>query len=320
MASRLRIGIIGLGRRWRRWRPALHELRGRVAVRAACDQRSIRAERAARELGCAAEAGPTDLLDRDDVKAVLLLDPQWFGLWPVGRAARLGKPVLCAVSPACDDAHADDVMRRVREAGLPVMAPAALALSPAATRLREWLAARPGGARLVRCDWCGRGATPADLPGARVLPSLMQTCARPDRRRADGGLGDRGAGGTVRVGVAGVRRRKSGAAKPVDGERRSPGVPLPGRNGERRRGGGLAADAALARRRGIARRPGGAPFHAAAAAGAVSRRAGRGEGTGSGTRRCVSRSAMGARGAAELGGRAARRNLGRGTRKQPRTR
>ena len=175
MASRLRIGIIGLGRRWRRWRPALHDLRGRVAVRAVCDQRPIRAERVARELGCAAAAGPTDLLDRDDVDAVLLLDAQWFGLWPLEQAARLGKPVLCAVPLAADDAHADDVMRRVREVGLPVMAAPALALSPAVTRLRDWLAARPGGARLVRCDWCGRATT--DLPGGRVLPSLMRTCA-----------------------------------------------------------------------------------------------------------------------------------------------
>ena len=122
MPHRLSVGIIGLGRRWRRYRPALAGLRHRLVVRAVCDQRPDRAVRAARELGCAAAAGPTDLLDRDDVKAVLLLDPQWFGLWPVGRAARLGKPVFCAVPLSSDDAHADETTRQMQTAALPAMA------------------------------------------------------------------------------------------------------------------------------------------------------------------------------------------------------
>ncbi|HVS36329.1 MAG TPA: Gfo/Idh/MocA family oxidoreductase [Gemmataceae bacterium] len=178
MPSLLQIGIIGLGRRWRRCRPALYDLRDRLTVRAVCDQRPIRAERAARELGCAAAAGPTDLLDRDDVQALVLLDAQWFGLWPLEQAARVGKPVLCTVPLAADDAHADDVMARVRAAGLFVVTGPAPMLSPVVTRLRDLLAARLGGPRLVRCDWCGRDAKqPAELPGAHVLPSLMQVCA-----------------------------------------------------------------------------------------------------------------------------------------------
>ena len=164
MPARLRIGIIGLGRRWRRYRSALHDLRDRLTVRAVCDQRPVRAERAAREVGCAAAAGPTDLLDRDDVEAVLLLNAQWFGLWPIEQAARVGKPVFCAVPLATDEAHADDVARRVREAGLPVMAAPAPALSPAVTRLRDLLASRLGVPRLVRCDWCGRDGR-TDAPG-----------------------------------------------------------------------------------------------------------------------------------------------------------
>ena len=95
MPLRLRIGIIGLGRRWRRFARRSTNCATALLVRAVCDQRPIRAERAARELGCAAAAGPTDLLDRDDVEAVLLLGAQWFGLWPMEQAARLGKPVLC---------------------------------------------------------------------------------------------------------------------------------------------------------------------------------------------------------------------------------
>jgi predicted dehydrogenase len=172
----LQVGIIGLGRRWRRYRPALHALRDRMLVRVVCDQRPPLAERAARQLGCAAAAGPIDLLDRAEVEAALLLDDQWFGLWPLEQAVRLGKPVFCAVPLACDDAHADDVMRKVKAAGLPVMAAPAAALSPALMWLPDLLAARLGAPRLVKCDWYGRGLVrPAGAPGA--LPALMYACA-----------------------------------------------------------------------------------------------------------------------------------------------
>ncbi len=166
MPLRLRIGIIGLGRRWQRFRPALHELRDRVLVRAVCDQRPIRAERAARELGCAAAAGPTDLLDRDDVEAALLLGAQWFGLWPLEQAARLGKPVLCAVPLSTDDAHADDVMRRVREAGLPVMA----ALAPRSLRCWRGCATcwRRGS---VVPGWCAATGADGARGGRRNCPA-----------------------------------------------------------------------------------------------------------------------------------------------------
>ncbi len=172
MPPRLRVGIIGLGRRWRRCRPALHDLRNRLTVRAVCDQRPARAEQAAREFRCAAAAGPTDLLDRDDVEAILLLDAPWFGLWPIEQAARVGKPVFCAVPLSCDDAHADEVVRRVRTARLPVMAAMAPALSPAVTRLRDLLATRLGRLRLVRCDWCGRNAV------ARPTSPAPSSCRR----------------------------------------------------------------------------------------------------------------------------------------------
>jgi predicted dehydrogenase len=174
MPARVGVGIIGLGRRWRRYRPALAALRDRLAVRAVCDQRPIRAERAARELGCHAAAGPTDLLDRDDVDAALLLDAQWFGLWPVEQAARVGKPVFCAVPISRDDAHADEVMRRVRDAGLPAMAAMGPSLCPAVTRLRELLATKLGPPRLVRCGGCGPGR---GRPDGAVLPALMHACA-----------------------------------------------------------------------------------------------------------------------------------------------
>jgi predicted dehydrogenase len=157
MSTRLRVGVIGLGRRWRRYRRALERLGKRVAVRAVCDQVGRRAESEARRLSCAAAAGPVDLLERDDVDAALLLGRQWFGLWPLEHACRVGKPVLCAVPLTADEAHADGLRRRVTDARLPVLTALAPAVAPAVARLGELLAGPLGAARLVRID----GALPA---------------------------------------------------------------------------------------------------------------------------------------------------------------
>src|SRR5713101_7354841 len=108
MMPRLRVGVIGLGRRWRRrYRPALDPLRELFEVRALCDQIHHKAICEAKRAGCDAAQGPTDLLERSDVEACLLLDPQWYGLWPLELACRLGKPVFCATPLEYDNDHAD---------------------------------------------------------------------------------------------------------------------------------------------------------------------------------------------------------------------
>jgi predicted dehydrogenase len=176
MSTRLRVGVIGLGRRWRRYRRALEGLRQRVTVRAVCDQVARRAEAEARRLGCAAAAGPVDLLERDDVDAALLLGRQWFGLWPLEHACRVGKPVLCAVPLTADEPHAGDLRRRVADARLPVLAGFAPAVAPAVGRLGELLAGPLGAARLVRVGAAlPAGGRPA-LPSPALLP-LLHVCA-----------------------------------------------------------------------------------------------------------------------------------------------
>jgi|SRR5947209_6922069 len=153
MTDLLRVGVIGLGRRWRkRYKPALRALGQRFAVRAVCDQVRERAATEARTLRCPAVAGPAALLERDDVDAVLLADVQWFGLWPVERACRFAKPVFCACPLAQDDAHADALLRQVEESRLPVMVEMAPRLAAETTRLRELLQTQLGPARRVFCD------------------------------------------------------------------------------------------------------------------------------------------------------------------------
>ena len=50
MQVRLRVGVLGLGRRWRRYRPVIERLRRQLVVRAVCDALPRRAERQARQL------------------------------------------------------------------------------------------------------------------------------------------------------------------------------------------------------------------------------------------------------------------------------
>jgi predicted dehydrogenase len=177
MMRRLRVGIIGLGRRWRRYRPALLRLGGRFAVRAVCDQVARRAEVEAKGLGCAAAAGPGDLVERADVDAVLLLGRQWYGLWPVERACAAGKAVFCAAPVAGEDAHADALAAQVRERGLPVLMAHPYTCSPALDRLEQLLAERLGQARLVRADLALPAPAGADLLRAPALLPLLARCA-----------------------------------------------------------------------------------------------------------------------------------------------
>jgi hypothetical protein len=107
MAARLGMGVIGLGRRWPRYRQALAALGREVRITAVHDPALARAGMEAQQLGCDCAGGVIELLERDDVEAVLLVGGSWFGLWPLAQAGRLGKPVLCSGSLVSEDDHAD---------------------------------------------------------------------------------------------------------------------------------------------------------------------------------------------------------------------
>ncbi len=175
-SGRLGVGVIGLGRRWRRYRPALLRLADRFAVRAVCDQVARRAEVEAKGLGCAAAGGPGELVERADVDAVLLLGRQWFGLWPLERACDAGKPVFCA-APADENGRADAVAAQVRERGLPVLMAHPFTCSPALGRLEALLGERLGSARLVRAELALPAKASADLLRAPALLPLLARCA-----------------------------------------------------------------------------------------------------------------------------------------------
>lgn len=163
----LHIGVIGLGRCWRKfYKPALRRLRDRVQVRAVCDQVQALAEHEAERLGCQAVLGPTALLQNQDIHALLLLDPQWFGLWPVEVACRFAKPVYCCAYQIEHGHGAESVLQQVRDSGLWVMVDMLPRVAPAAAKLQELLDAQLGSPRMLLAeaingdgvlslaDWC----------------------------------------------------------------------------------------------------------------------------------------------------------------------
>jgi predicted dehydrogenase len=166
MVNAVRVGIIGLGRRWQRYKAALLALRDRLPIRAICDEVPQRAAYEARALNCLATAGPTELLERGDVDAVLLLDAQWYRLWPVELACGYSKPMFCCPSLACDDAHADAICQKVRDKALPVMVELAPRQARATRQLRWLLETALGPARLLLANFGQTGARPTLVSSA----------------------------------------------------------------------------------------------------------------------------------------------------------
>jgi predicted dehydrogenase len=175
MVERLRVGIIGLGRRWRtRYRPALAALRDRYAVRAVTDPCASRAAAAARELGCTPAPGVLSLLE-SDLDAVLLLGRPWYRLWPLEQACRLGRPAYLGTSLADDDERADALVQQARVANLPVMPELLPRLAPVTERLRA-LVPKIGPLRSLVCTAERPG--PGDAAGARAAGlALLDWCA-----------------------------------------------------------------------------------------------------------------------------------------------
>jgi predicted dehydrogenase len=184
MGDPLRIGVIGLGRRWRRrYGPALRDLPDCFQVRAVYDQVRHRAEQEARSLHCPAHAAVTALLDRDDIDALLLADPQWFGAWPITAAGRAPKPVYCHPEVLTGTEGLPGSAGAGRP---PVMVELLPRFAPAGVRLRELLREQIGPARMVICERVGPGGGvrpgPAPFTGAAWI-SLLDWC----RGFVDGG-------------------------------------------------------------------------------------------------------------------------------------
>ena len=149
---RLRVGLIGLGDVWQvRYAPALRALADRFDVRAICDQVRHRAEQAAAEFQVEAVDGYQVLARREDIDAVLVLSPHWYGALPILAACDSGKAVYCAAGLDVDPEAAQQLRKRVEESGIAFVAEFARRQAPATIRLRELIASRLGEPHLLFC-------------------------------------------------------------------------------------------------------------------------------------------------------------------------
>ena len=179
---KLRVGLVGLGDVWQtRHAPALRTMSDRFKVHAVCDQVAHRAEQVAAEFNADAVDGYRTLAMREDIDAVLLLSPQWYGALPILAACESGKAVYCAAGLDLELEEAQLVKNRVVESGIAFMAEFPRRHAPATIRLKELIATRLGQPRLR--------LLPSTLrrPARRALPA--RSPARPFFRQPSGGTG-----------------------------------------------------------------------------------------------------------------------------------
>lgn len=149
---KLRVGIIGLGEVWEKsHRPALRSLSDRFEVRAVCAEVAHLAQQAARDLNAEEVSGFRALCQREDVEAVLLFSPEWYGPLPIYAACEAGKAIYCASAFDLKPEQADDVRQRVEAAGVAFMAEFPRRLAPATVRLKELIATRLGSPKMLFC-------------------------------------------------------------------------------------------------------------------------------------------------------------------------
>ena len=164
---RLRVGLVGLGDSWQvRHAAALRALADRFEVRAVCDQVGHRAEQAAAEFQATAVDGYRVLASREDIDAMLVLSPQWYGALPILAACESGKAVYCAAGLDLEPEEAQQIKRRVEEAGIAFVAEFPRRQAPATIRLKELIASRLGAPRLLFCHQRSVADQPANhAPG-----------------------------------------------------------------------------------------------------------------------------------------------------------
>lgn len=149
---KLRVGVVGVGSVWdSRHRLALLSLSDRFEVRAVCCDVAQRAEQVAREFRAVVVDGYRSLAAREDIDAILMLAPGWYGALPILAACDAGKAVYCAAALDLDADRLRDVKDRLEESGIAFMAELPRRHAPATLRLKELIATKLGTPKLLFC-------------------------------------------------------------------------------------------------------------------------------------------------------------------------
>jgi predicted dehydrogenase len=146
----------------------------RFEVRAVCSDVALRADMAAQEFGAASVDGFRALIRRDDIDAILMLSPQWYGAMPILAACEHGKAVYCAAVLDMEPQRAKEVRDCVEQAGIAFMAELPRRHAAATLRLKELIATQLGRPRLLFCHR-RKAIPPFNGPRQqRCLPAAVQ--------------------------------------------------------------------------------------------------------------------------------------------------
>lgn len=149
---KLRVGVVGVGSAWEtRHRLALLSLSDRFEIRAVCCDVAQRAEQIAREFKSVVVDGYRSLTVREDIDAILMLAPGWYGALPILAACDAGKAIYCAAALDLDAERLREVKDRIDESGVAFMAELPRRNAPATLRLKELIATHLGEPRLLFC-------------------------------------------------------------------------------------------------------------------------------------------------------------------------
>jgi predicted dehydrogenase len=197
------VGIIGLGPVWEtRYAPVLDKFRKRIAVCAIFDPVADRAQQVAAEYGAQAVQGILALLERDDVRSVLLLDTAWHGQESLRLICSRNKPAYLSGNWGTDAGQLQQLHERSRAAGLTLMPEFGRRYTPATGRLQELMATRIGRPRKIMIDATGEFGEPGTGSAREFLTGLLDWCqyilrmpavclqAKPLNSPADGGFPD----------------------------------------------------------------------------------------------------------------------------------
>ncbi len=170
---KLRVGLVGLGDHWeKRHRPALRALADRYEVRAVCGEVAHLANAAAGEFNATAVDGFRALAARDDVDAILMLAPQWYGALPILAACDYGKAVFCASALELETDETRKVRDRIERSGIAFTLELPRRFMPATLRLKELIATHLGAPQMLFCHERlsgGQQVRLQDRPGSNSL-------------------------------------------------------------------------------------------------------------------------------------------------------
>lgn len=145
------VGIIGLGPTWEsRYLPVLRKLRNRVRVRAIYDPVFCKAQHAAVELEADVSEGIHSLVNRRDLRAVLVLDSNWQTTYAIKTASESGKAVYLGGKMPLNLPLLDHLHQHLLSHGIEAMAEFPWRYVPCTTRLKELMVTRLGPVKSIR--------------------------------------------------------------------------------------------------------------------------------------------------------------------------